>query len=219
MFLVDMGKTELRAACKAAGIQYGKLTVGGMRDALRDTAVIEGWYSKDAAPVAPVTRNMEELGKFGLGTSEDDAVCPHCGINHIHNGMLTADDEAANSTKTLWESGQQNAEFSCMGCGGEWGVVREAYVAPKQVDRHNGTGLKIEKVREERNGVKRPSAGGKCRAVWDALDALQAELEAGELVTSSMVKDLAADEGWNPNNASIEFYQWRKFNGISKASK
>jgi hypothetical protein len=26
---------------------------------------------------------------------------------------------------------------------------------------------------------------------------------------------MAAANGWNPNNASIEFYQWRKFNGIT----
>ena len=77
-----------------------------------------------------------------------------------------------------------------------------------------GTGLKIEKDRPEQNGVKRPSIGGKCRAIWDALDAYRAE--TGELPTSKTVKELAADEGWNPNNASIEYYQWRKFNGIAK---
>lgn len=77
-----------------------------------------------------------------------------------------------------------------------------------------GNGLKIEKDRPEQNGVKRPSIGGKCRAIWDALDAYRAE--TGELPTSKTVKELAADEGWNPNNASIEYYQWRKFNGIAK---
>lgn len=76
------------------------------------------------------------------------------------------------------------------------------------------TGLKIEKDRPEQNGIKRPSIGGKCRAIWDALDAYRAE--TGELPTSKTVKELAADEGWNPNNASIEYYQWRKYNGISK---
>jgi hypothetical protein len=79
-----------------------------------------------------------------------------------------------------------------------------------------GAGLKIEKDRPEQNGIKRPSIGGKCRAIWDALDAYRAE--TGELPTSKTVKELAADEGWNPNNASIEYYQWRKYNGISKQS-
>lgn len=74
-------------------------------------------------------------------------------------------------------------------------------------------GLKIEKDRPEQNGIKRPSAGGRCRAVWDALD--EYRRETGELPTAKVVRELAADEGWNPNNASIEFYQWRKFNGIT----
>ena len=77
-----------------------------------------------------------------------------------------------------------------------------------------GTGLKIEKDRSEQNGIKRSSIGGKCRAIWDALDEYRAE--TGELPTSKTVKELAADSGWNPNNASIEFYQWRKYHGIGK---
>jgi hypothetical protein len=48
--------------------------------------------------------------------------------------------------------------------------------------------------------------------VWDACDAFA---EANGIdPTASDVKNLALAEGWNPNNASIEFYQWRKFNGI-----
>lgn len=74
-------------------------------------------------------------------------------------------------------------------------------------------GLVIEKDRPTQNGVTRPSAGGRCRAVWDALDAYRAE--TNEVPTAAVVRSLAADEGWNPNNASIEFYQWRKYNGIT----
>lgn len=92
--------------------------------------------------------------------------------------------------------------------------IDEALVDQGDVAPETGTGLKIEKDRPEQNGVKRPSIGGKCRAIWDALDAYRAE--TGELPTSKTVKELAADEGWNPNNASIEYYQWRKFNGIAK---
>ena len=32
---------------------------------------------------------------------------------------------------------------------------------------------------------------------------------------SKEVKAIAEANGWNPNNASIEYYQWRKFNGIT----
>lgn len=204
----DMKKTELRAACKAAGISYGELTVGGMKDAL--TAHANNLLAAQANASLP----LEELGEFGRGTAANP-VCPHCGIDHIDNGLLTADDYEPNGTRTMYEAGLMNSEYECMGCGGQWGPVRAPYVKPApKADAHTGTGLKIEKNREERNGVKRPSLGGKCRAVWDALDALQAELEAGEKVTAAMVKDLAKDEGWNHNNASIEFYNWRKFNGI-----
>jgi hypothetical protein len=89
----------------------------------------------------------------------------------------------------------------------------EAPEAPAAAATPTGTGLKIEKDRPEQNGIKRPSAGGRCRAVWDALDAYRTE--TGEVPTAKVVRDLAADEGWNPNNASIEFYQWRKYNGIT----
>lgn len=76
---------------------------------------------------------------------------------------------------------------------------------------------KIEKNRPEQNGVKRPSAGGLCRSVWDALDDLREKNNA--VPTSTDVKLLAEANNWNPNNASIEYYQWRKFNGIVKAKK
>lgn len=85
---------------------------------------------------------------------------------------------------------------------------------PTPTPEPTGNGLKIEKDRPEQNGIKRPSIGGKCRAIWDALDEYRAE--TGELPTSKTVKELAADSGWNPNNASIEFYQWRKYHGIGK---
>lgn len=125
----EMNKSELRAACKAAGIEgYPKLTVGGMRDAL-------------------------------------------------------ASHEAANNPPA--EPAPADAADAA--------------------DRHTGTGLKIEKDRPERNGIKRPSAGGKCRAIWDHLDTMEAP-------TAKAVRAVAAEKGWNPNNAVIEFYQWRKYN-------
>lgn len=58
--------------------------------------------------------------------------------------------------------------------------------------------------REVRNGVKRPGAGGVCRRVWDWLDQHKG-------ATAKDVSAWAESEGLNLNNATIEFYQHRKF--------
>ena len=89
--------------------------------------------------------------------------------------------------------------------------------APPADTSAKGTGLKIEKDRPEQNGVKRPSAGGMCRAVWDYCDATRTP--DGTAPTVKQVKEYAVTQGWNENNASIEYYQWRKFNGITGRAK
>lgn len=83
--------------------------------------------------------------------------------------------------------------------------------APAAPVTEGTTGRKIEKDREERNGIKRPSVGGMCRAVWDYCDSIHTDTY---VPTAKDVKEAAGEFGWNPNNASIEYYQWRKFNGI-----
>lgn len=147
----SMGKEDLRAACREAGISYGKLNNDGMRAALK---------AKYEAPVAEQKPNP-------LATMVQ---------------QMTGANEKKEEERT----------------------------APAAAKR-TSSGLKIEKDREEKNGVKRPSVGGMCRAVWDALDAAVAE---GKTPSAKDVKALAEANGWNVNNASIEFYQWRKFNGI-----
>lgn len=67
--------------------------------------------------------------------------------------------------------------------------------------------------RERRNGVTRPRAGGACAAVWEALDQMHA---AGTVPTPKDAKLWAESVGANQNNAAIEIYGWRKFNGIKK---
>lgn len=80
------------------------------------------------------------------------------------------------------------------------------------------SGLKIQKNREMRNGINMPSVGGRCRAVWDALSNLMVHDEATGTASIPTVADIrkhAESKGWNVNNASIEYYQWRKFYGIT----
>lgn len=62
---------------------------------------------------------------------------------------------------------------------------------------------------ETRNGVRRPIKG-KCADVWNALDEMQATHPTAAISIHD-VKALAVDKGWNLNNATIEFYGWRKF--------
>jgi len=67
---------------------------------------------------------------------------------------------------------------------------------------------KVSKVRSEiRNGVRRPIKG-KCAEVWSTLDDIKKQ---GSEVDIHVVRELASQNGWNLNNATIEFYGWRKF--------
>nr|WP_312661082.1 hypothetical protein [Stenotrophomonas geniculata] len=68
---------------------------------------------------------------------------------------------------------------------------------------------KVERV--EQNGVKRPKDGGLCAAVW-------AWLDANPTATIKDAKAAAPGNGWNENNVACEFYAWRKFNGLSRAT-
>lgn len=81
----------------------------------------------------------------------------------------------------------------------------------KVVTEEPATG-KIEKDRPEQNGIKRPSAGGKCREVWDNLDNMREALK--RTPTSKEIKEVASAKGWENVTTCIQYYQWRKFNGI-----
>lgn len=207
--IAAMGKLELRAAMKAAGMSYSKLNVQGMRDALlARLAQEDAFTATERTEIAQEVVESETHAAPVEYTHANvrDHNCPGCGIG-LDNGVISADDELPNQQeRTFWMDGM-NKEFECMGCGHQFGKDLEPYVAPTPSE-----GLKIEKNRPVQNGITRPSAGGKCRAVWDQLDELRAAL--GTVPSSKDVKVLAQQNGWNPNNASIEFYQWRKYNGI-----
>lgn len=187
-----MNRTELRAACKAAGIAYGKLTVAEMRAALA-TEPAGAASSQQPAPGTqlPIATESAPVGQpaapapASAPVTSDEHACPLC------NG------DPSNQT---WAT--EGVTCLCHECGRTWSVTTRREVA---------TGFKIEKHREERNGVKRPSAGGKCRAVWDYLDDAAAKGTTPKLAD---VKAHAEEQGWNIANASIELYQWRKFMGI-----
>lgn len=61
----------------------------------------------------------------------------------------------------------------------------------------------------EQHGVVPPKREGKCMGVWRAAQAL---LEAGDMPTCKDVQAALPED--NATNVQIEYYRWRKWNGI-----
>jgi hypothetical protein len=203
-----MGKVELRAACKEVGIKYGKLDNEGMRAALRakeeeNSAPVKSLFGPEveqanAAKVVPasVQKPVHETIRENIKAKEVKVDKKPVDLN---DGCPLCKGDPSSQTWAV-----EGESCFCHECGKTYSMRTGKEIGLK-------AGTKIEKDRPEQNGVKRPSAGGMCRAVWDFLDAKVAE---GAAVTAKDVKAWAPAQGWNPNNASIEFYQWRKFHGI-----
>lgn len=156
------------------------------------------WYWEESKAEEVVETAEVETPVIGEFTH-----CPHCEI-HLSNGYQTHDNLTADGFE-----GNKEFEYVCLACGGEFG--------PKLVFKEPGVGIKIEKDRPEQNGIVRPSVGGKCRAIWDFCDSFYAG--QGRLPMPKEMKQAAQDNGWNENNAVIEMYQWRKFNGYTGRQK
>jgi hypothetical protein len=167
--VATMQKAQLRAACRDAGIQYGKLSVTAMREALvAQLPTLQG--AQEEAPVVP----------------------------EVAHDTLLVDTVLAPVVPEVPQ------------------VAPAATVPATPVPpRASSKGIKIQKDRRTQNGVKEPSEGSVCRAVWDYL---QNEVDKDRVVTVKSVKAHAPTVGWNPNNASIEYYNWRKFHGIKGRS-
>lgn len=81
------------------------------------------------------------------------------------------------------------------------------------------TGVKVDKV--TRFGVTRPKPGGKCAAIWELLDAMQASRGSKRVSIAEVREKVAGDAkrfppaDWHPTTLSIQFYRWRKHNGIT----
>lgn len=61
---------------------------------------------------------------------------------------------------------------------------------------------------QSQNGVTRPGPRSvKCAAVWDFLD-------GNPTSTVREIREAADANGWNLQNAQIEFYRWRKFHAL-----
>lgn len=62
------------------------------------------------------------------------------------------------------------------------------------------------------NGIKAPMRAGKCKHVWEVCEAMYNA--TGKVPTLKEVMACEAMRGANVNNTQIEFYRWRKYNGL-----
>lgn len=192
--LTEMNKAELRAACKEHGVTgYGNMDNATMRNAIESAKT-------DAKNIAQ--------------TGHKD--CPHCKTS-LENGYWPVDE----LIDTQYNDGNRKAaeqtnleakfEFYCSCCGDYFGPTRVPTV-PKAKAEPVATGIKIEKNRDEQNGIKRPSVGGVCRKIWDAADEFNATNK--RIPKLKEIKAIATDKGWDLVTTSIQYYTWRKFMGI-----
>lgn len=183
-----MGKEALRAACREAGISYSKLNNDGMRAALvahcaQSEEVVEQAEVEEVAEAAPSRPSL---------------------FASLLNPQAVPASMQAQAT-TIVRDGKRVEAAPAKGKS-EPRARTEKPAAPA-VPRVSRKGYTIQKEREERNGVKRPSEGTVCGNVWAEFDK-NPEIKAGDLAT------LADANGWNRTNVSCEFYAWRKFMGI-----
>jgi len=188
-------------------VSSGKQVVADGGDAAREYVCEDcggEWGPKLAAPATiaverggAIVAHNTELPKEGL----EKGFCPHCRESTRNGHNVTEYSEMAPSAQR-----DTNQQYTCNSCAGEWGPVVDK---PKPARAPSGTsnGLKIEANRETRNGVTRPSIGGKCRGVWDMLDGI------GTNATAKQAREAAVGR-FDKTTTMVQFYKWRKFNGI-----
>lgn len=186
-----MGKEELRAACREAGVSYSKLNNDGMRAAL----------TAHYASLKVAEEPAEEVA------AEEEVVQQPARPNVFAQmlGLTPAPLPVGCGTGTRVVDGKK-VDPNASKAKGESRARVEKNPAPA-VPRVSRKGYTIQKEREERNGVKRPSEGTVCGNVW-------AEFDKNPEIKASELADLADTNGWNRTNVSCEFYAWRKFMGI-----
>lgn len=205
MSFENMGKVELRAACKAAGVAYGKLNNDGMRAALTAKQAEQGigpvGSDNRPAPIDPVLRKQVETYMEKTKDAPFVSKSKYAGRNI---GEAVQDEKVKIGTLNV-----------------QTGVVTPVVETPvvDVTPRETVTGkvvkpksLKIEKVRDNQNKVTRPSAGSICRQIWDQLDTKRAADKA--VPTFENLRDLMKQYGWSKNTAMTQYQRWKQFNGV-----
>lgn len=137
--------------------------------------------------------------------------CPSCEIS-LENGVSDYDAQLDIAQKQDAPEAAIEKEFVCLTCDHQFGkVVKPVKKAKAET---TGKGIKIDKAREERNGVKRPSAGGKCAQLWDLFDLMYQE--TGMVPTPKPAKQRSAEQGLDGTTTQVQLYRWREFMGFKR---
>lgn len=188
----NMGKEQLRAACKAAQVKgWGKMNNTQMREALTLQQTDFGIPADIKSTEAPLNESETlEQAEQEADLAQNPDAPEHQADAPVE--QLPVED----SRKPV--------------------VTEEAPPpAPAPAVKSKSAGTKIQKDREERNGVKRPSAGTICAAIWDALDNLRIGGEGGSYMpTFKDLKKLQDQYSWQRNTAVTQYQRWKEFHDL-----
>lgn len=198
------GKPILRDAAKASAATEAFLAdcaMGKNPDAILNTA--EGQIAVEIKTAAPLLQ-MPTLAK------------PSAGVVNAFASIKkeeTKENEKENENQTETEIGE-NQEGE--GAAGPFGAMVQACTTvraqPSATTEASNRICKVEKDRPEQNGIKRPSTGGICREIWDFA---QGVLDSTDVApTAKQMRAHGETVGWSMVTTMIQFYQWRKYNGI-----
>lgn len=221
-----------KKACEAAGLQYnpsiicqheGKWGFWSLDGVPCGAPVVE---TEPEAPVAQGVVNGALITTAApAGWDKVEADDPSPNDEQLDAAMAEQGGRVAEKVSVGDDADQEKDEESDPvaivgmfgGMAATLGAVAQTAVSEAPVAQAAPKGYKIEKDRPEQNGIKRPSAGGLCRAVWDWCDSVREA--TGAPPVAAQVREHSETVGWNVTNGMIEFYQWRKFNGITGRSK
>ena len=192
-----IGKKELRVACKEYGVKnYGNLTNDGMRTALLNIFAAMFPAVEAVEPAAPVEEVVEVV----------EVVEPVAPVRNIFGSLVTQTLGQAVPVATV-QPGTRFVDGRAVGAANKTKTESRAKAERPPVVRASRKGYSIQKDRQQRNGVKRPSEGTICATLWAYFDA-NPETKAAQL------GDISDANVWDRTTVGCQFYAWRKFNGI-----
>lgn len=143
------------------------------------------------APAAPVTPEPAAPAAF-------DPLHPHC-------------PECGKDVDQTWAN--EGVSMFCHCCSTTYSSTTGKKINAGFTRPNAPSGYTIQKDRPEQNGVKRQSAGSVGDKLWTLFDTVGAALDI------KGAKEMAEAANLSATSATIAFYNWKKFNGFTKAAK